>query len=238
MILLNSEGFAFDACREERRLAAVVISDIKQKIRLVVKRSKINSIDVDASGNTGVTSPILDPTSGNIFVEDSSGLLGYVRETFSTAGTCKSGSPPWLGSTSVSSSAVHVVTDAPIVDPSTEKVFAFYGNNGSFSAVIQSEATISASVTATLGSGTAHHILAGAFDNAYLTGNGGTGSIYICGSSTSATPTLQRIGFTYSGRVPTSPFAKSRRPMNPAVAGVTLASGNWQRGMRPGDGIV
>jgi hypothetical protein len=85
-------------------------------------------------------------------------------------GTCASGSPPCLGSTSVSSSGVRVVTDAPIVDPSTEKVFAFYGSNGSFSAVIQSDVTLSASVTATLGSGTAHHIHAGAFDNTYHRG--------------------------------------------------------------------
>jgi hypothetical protein len=180
-------------------------------------------IIVDASAtNVKINSPILDPTSGNIFLEDSSGLLGYVRETFSTVGTCGSGSPPCLGSTSVTF-GTHVVTDAPIVDPSTEKVFAFYGSNGSFSAVVQSDATISASVTATLGS-TGHHIHAGAFDNAYLTGNGGTGSLYICGSSPSGSiPTIQRIGFTNSGRSPVSPFANPVGTMNAAVASVTLA---------------
>ena len=79
--------------------------------------------EVDKS--TMLTSPVLDSTSGNIFVEDSSGFLSYVREIFSTAGTCTAGSPPCLGSTTVSSASVHVVTDAPIVDSVTGKVFAF-----------------------------------------------------------------------------------------------------------------
>jgi hypothetical protein len=124
----------------------------------------------------------------------------------------------------------HVVTDAPIVDPSTEKVFVFHGNDGTIPAVIQSDVTLSASVTASLGGGTGQHIHAGAFDNTYLTGNGGTGSLYICGSSpgTSSTPVLQRIGFTNSGRSPASPFANPVGTMNAAVDSATLpvASGN------------
>jgi hypothetical protein len=179
-------------------------------------------INVDSSGATMVTSPILDPTSGNIFIENSSGRFGYVRETFSTVGTCATGSPPCLGSTSITF-GVHVVTDAPIVDPSTEKVFAFYSIPGVGTQVVQSDATLSASVTATLGSGTGHHIHAGAFDNTYLTGTGGTGSLYMCGSSSNSTPTVQRIGFTNSGRSPASPFANPVGTMNAAVDAVTLA---------------
>jgi len=174
--------------------------------------------------NVKIDSPILDPTSGNIFVEDSSGLLGYVRETFSTVGTCGSGSPPCLGSTSVTF-GTHVVPDAPIVDPSTEKVFVFYSIPTVGTQVVQSDATISASVVATLGAGTGHHIHAGAFDNTYLTGSGGTGSLYICGSSSNSTPTIQRIGFTNTGRVPASPFANPVGTMNAAVDSVTLAVG-------------
>ncbi len=213
---------------------AIYVGDDKSKLHKIVNAfgifgstpSEVTTgwpIIVDTTAvNVKIDSPILDPTSGNIFLEDSSGLLGYVRETFSTVGTCASGSPPCLGSTSVTF-GTHVVTDAPIVDPSTEKVFGFYGSNGTFSAVVQSDATMSASVTATLGSGTGHHIHAGAFDNTYLTGTGGTGSLYICGSSSNSTPTLQRIGFTNSGRTPASPFANPVGTMNAAVASVTLA---------------
>ena len=48
---------------------------------------------------TILTSPTLDPVSGNIFVSSTIGILSYIRESFSTAGTCASGSPPCLGST-------------------------------------------------------------------------------------------------------------------------------------------
>ncbi|MBZ5625444.1 MAG: hypothetical protein LAQ69_43125 [Acidobacteriia bacterium] len=173
--------------------------------------------------NTGrmLTSPALDSVSGNIFTGDSGGSLSYVRETFSTTGTCGAGSPPCLGSTNITP-AVHVIADAPIVDSTTGKVFIFMGNNGTSAAVIQSDVTLSASVTASLGTGTAHHLHAGAFDNTYLTGNGSAGSLYMCGSSGSSAPTIQRIGFTNSGRVPASPFANAAGTMNAAVDAATL----------------
>lgn len=170
-----------------------------------------------------LTSSTLDSTSGNIFVADTVGRLSYVRETFSTAGTCASGSVPCLGSTNIVPGAAHVIADAPIVDSSTGKVFVFMGNNGTGAAVIQSDITLSASVTASLGTGTAHHLHSGAFDNTYLTGNGSAGFLYMCGSSASSAPTIQRIGFTNTGRVPTSPFANPIGTMNAAVDTVTLA---------------
>jgi hypothetical protein len=172
--------------------------------------------------STMLTSPTFDSISGNIFIGDSSGFLNYVRESFSTAGTCSIGSPPCLGSTKLSSSTVHVLTDAPIVDPVTEKVFVFYGNNGNTGAVLQSDVTLSASVTAILGTGVGHHLHAGSFDNTYLTGNGSAGRLYMCGSSINSTPTIQRIGFTNSGRIPASPFANPIGTMNAAVDIVAL----------------
>jgi hypothetical protein len=45
----------------------------------------------------------------------------------------------------------------------------------------------------------------------------------MCGSSSNSTPTIQRIGFTNSGRVPASPFANPIGTMNAAVDTVTLA---------------
>lgn len=178
-------------------------------------------IAVDRS--TMLTSPTFDSLSGNIFVADSNGYLSYVRESFSTAGTCGSGSPPCLGSTTVHSSTAHVITDAPLLDSTTGKVFVFFGNNGTSAAVEQSDVTLSASVTASLGAGTGHHIHLGAFDNAYLTGDGSAGRMYVCGSSLTSTPTIQRIGFTNSGRTPASPFANPVGTMNGAVDTVTLA---------------
>jgi hypothetical protein len=88
--------------------------------------------------------------------------------------------------------------------------------------VIQSDVTLSASVTASLGAGTGHHIHSGDFDNTYLTGNGSVGSLYMCGSSNTSAPTIQRIGFTNSGRVPASPFTNPIGTMNSAVDAATL----------------
>jgi hypothetical protein len=44
----------------------------------------------------------------------------------------------------------------------------------------------------------------------------------MCGSSATSAPTIQRIGFTNSGRVPPSPFANPIGTMNAAVDAATL----------------
>jgi len=168
-----------------------------------------------------LTSPTLDSVSGNLFTGDSGGRLSYIREAFSTTGTCAAGAPPCLGSTSINP-AVHVIADAPIVDSNTGKVFVFLGNNGTNAVVIQSDVTLSASVTVSLGTGTGHHLHSGAFDNTYMTGNGSAGSLYMCGSSATSAPTIQRIGFTNSGRIPPSPFANPVGTMNATVDVATL----------------
>jgi hypothetical protein len=168
-----------------------------------------------------LTSPTFDSVSGNIFTGDAGGRLSYVRETFSTAGTCAAGSPPCLGSTNINLSVL-AIADAPIVDSTTGKVFVFSGNIGPNAAVIQSDVTLSASVTASLGTATSHRLHSGAFDNTYLTGDGSVGSLYMCGSSAPSAPTIQRIGFTNSGRVPASPFANPVGTTNAAVDAATL----------------
>jgi hypothetical protein len=176
-------------------------------------------IMVGRSTTTRLTSPILDSVSGNIFVADSDGILSYVRESFSVAGTCTA---PCIGGTIAISPTVHVITDGPIVDSVTGKVFVFIGNNGGTPpnvAVVQSDTTLSASVSALLGTGTAHHMHVGTFDNAYLTGNGSAGRLYMCGSSTSSAPTIKRVGFTNTG----STFANPIGTMKAVVDTVTLA---------------
>jgi hypothetical protein len=239
MISVVLNGIAADTASSpfyDYQRDSMYVGDDKSKLHKIVNAFGISGatpsevvtgwpIVVDSTGTVIVTSPTLDSVSGNIFVEDSSGILSYVRETFSTAGTCAAGVPPCLGSTNINPPNVHVVTDAPIVDSTTGKVFAFYGNNGlgSSTAVVQSDVTLSTSVAAALGTGTGHHLHAGAFDNSYLTGNGSVGRLYMCGSSGNSTPTIQRIGFTNSGRVPASPFANPVGTMNTAVDTAKLA---------------
>ena len=161
--------------------------------------------DVDAA--FALNSPVLDGTSGNIFVDDLNGTLSYVRETFSTVGTCKAGSPPCIGSTTVVPSQIHSLIDAPIVDSSTQKVFVFYANyDGTNMAVVQSDTALSGKVATLAGSKlNQRHMHVGAFDNTYLSGTGNTGRLYLCGGSATGQPTIMRVGF--NGTATTFPNA-------------------------------
>jgi hypothetical protein len=175
--------------------------------------------DIDAAN--ALNSPVLDGASGNIFVDDLNGTLSYVRETFSTVGTCKTGSPPCIGSTTVVPSQIHSLIDAPIVDSSTQKVFVFYANyDGTNMAVVQSDTALSANVPTLTGSKlNQRHMHAGAFDNTYLSGSGNTGRLYLCGGSGTGQPTLMRVGFNNTATT----FPNKTGTMNTTVdATVTL----------------
>jgi len=173
------------------------------------------TIDTTVTPNPALTSPVLDGTSGNVFVADANGTITYVRETFSTAGTCGTGTPPCIGSSTVAALQAHSIIDSPIVDSSTQKVFVFYGNyDGTNTAVVQSDTTLSARVAANTGSKLIQrHMHAGAFDNTYLSGTGNTGRLYLCGSSATNLPTLQRIGFNNTATT----FANKTGTMNTTV---------------------
>jgi hypothetical protein len=94
-------------------------------------------------GTSGLTSPVYDAGSHNIFVGDSSGHLHYVKESGSTTGVCSSSSnggvPPCRGTTDgtaggqTSISLGGDIDDAPLVDGTTGKVFFFNGNAGTIS---------------------------------------------------------------------------------------------------------
>jgi hypothetical protein len=163
-----------------------------------------------------LTGPVVDNTSGNIFVNDVDGTLSYVREAGSTVGACGVGAPPCLGSTSVTVSGnTGSTTDAPIVDSTQGRVFAFTGNNTSATLgganVVQVDTAFSAPsvVRLDVGIGRNVNLHDGAFDNAYFT-SVGTGHLYVCansgansGSSSGLVPnnepTLKRISFNNNG---------------------------------------
>ena len=136
-------------------------------------------------------------------------MLSYVRETFSTVGTCgKTGTPPCIGSTTVNPVSTHSLIDAPIVDSSTQKVFVFYGNyDDTNTAAVQSDTALSAKVATLTGSkAIQRHMHAGTFDNTYLSGIGNTGRLYVCGASATGLPTLM------PGWLQTTPPRLSRMP--------------------------
>ena len=163
-----------------------------------------------------LTGPVVDNTSGNIFVNDVDGTLSYVREGGSTVGTCGAGIPPCLGSTSVAVSGnTGSISDPPIVDSTQGRVFTFTSNNTSATLgganVVQADTALSAASVTRLdvGIGKKFNLHDGAFDDAYFS-NVATGHLYVCansgansGSSSGATvnnqPTLKRISFNSDG---------------------------------------
>jgi hypothetical protein len=159
---------------------------------------------ITVDSGTALSSPVFDGGSGNIFVGDAGGRLSYVREVGSTVGTCSSGSPPCLGSTTVTLSGATIV-DAPIVDSSAGKVFLFGNDTTNGGTVEQVNTALGSSVTVNVGvsagNGPASVLHSGAFDNAYLSGSFSTGHIFVCGKNlvNADRPAIHRIGFNSSG---------------------------------------
>lgn len=157
-----------------------------------------------SSGNY-LTGPVYDAVSGNIFVADGSTSLHYVRETGSTVGACVSGSPPCIGTPSltVSDPFFNGVFDPPTVDQTTQKVFVFTSYNpGDNAAVIQATTALASPVDTVLQAGF-DFMFSGAFDKNYHSGSYASGFLYVCGTFPT---TLYRIGFNSSG------------VMNPSIA--------------------
>src|SRR5439155_21895984 len=82
------------------------------------------TITTGGGGAPNLTSPVEDLFTGNIFIGDGAGVFHYVRELGSTIGACASGSPPCVGSTSLTMQSA-ALDDGPLVDGSTGKVFEF-----------------------------------------------------------------------------------------------------------------
>jgi hypothetical protein len=135
-----------------------------------------------------LTSPVFDGISGNMFVGDSSGRLGYIREVGSGVGACGVGSPPCLGSTTVAVGPGGAIVDAPIVDGTTGLLIAVNGTDtNSHGTIVQANTALAVAsvVTKSIGGTTApgSAIYSGAFDNTYLTSAipNIAGHMYVCG---------------------------------------------------------
>lgn len=139
------------------------------------------------SGAT-LTGPVYDAGTGNIFVADSNGRLSYVPDSTGV-----------LSGTNIS--GLGAITDPPIVDSSTGRVFVFSGGNGTSAIVEEASTTALGSPTsANIGNNSATtHVHAGMFDNNYFT-SVSTGHLYVCGKqSGNAAPALYSIPFNTSG---------------------------------------
>jgi hypothetical protein len=168
---------------------------------------------VDATPS--LASPVIDDTSGNVFVGDATGRMYYVRLTSSSSGTCNAtsngGAPPCVGSTTFTdgNTANTKIAMAPIVDSTTQRLLVFFspsgGGPGAY--VGQDDTTLSAAnqVLVSVGTGTTHRLNTGDLDNEYYASDNGagegTGWLYVCGNggTTGATANyavLERIAMT------------------------------------------
>lgn len=145
---------------------------------------------VTVNSGEALSSPVYDSVSGNIFVGDASGRGSAV----SSAGA--------LNATHISLGAN--ITDGPIVDSSTSKVY-WFGNSSTSpltDVVEQTSTAMGSAVTISLpNSGTTGrtgHMHSGAFDNIYLSSAGGTGHLYLCAVDSGASnhPALFNVAIT------------------------------------------
>jgi hypothetical protein len=173
-----------------------------------------NAWPLTVHGGSALTGPVYDGVSGNIFVGDGGGRLDYVQEVGSTVGSCRTAAdvPPCLGASFRPMGGF--IADAPIVDSTTGRVFAFNGTATAPIAnatVMQTDTQLSNAsvVAAAVGPNSGARLYDGGFDNAYFSSASPTitGFLYVCGKAIGPTnsPALYRIGFNGSGVMNAAP---------------------------------
>jgi hypothetical protein len=170
----------------------------------------------EMNGARILTGPVFDSVSKNIFFADSIGGLSFIREVGSTKGSCNSGVPPCIGNSIIFLTNNTPITDPPIVDSMTQRVFAFAASNNTNtqSLVFQTDTAFGATNNQTSVGHTGNSLHVGSFDNKYFS-SPAAGFLYVCGyAATAANPTLYRIGFDSVGN------------MNKTTDGNSLAMGS------------
>jgi hypothetical protein len=169
---------------------------------------------ITVNSGTTLTSPVYDGTSGNIYVGDSTGRLSFIREVGSSVPGSGGCTPlPCLDATHlfVGTNSDGDIVDGPIVDGSTEMVFAVNGTEtANYGTILQASADFVTNVTrGDIGANepptgsVAEPLYGGAFDNTYINSSSSdiTGHMYICGKRTMehSEPALYQLSFTSAG---------------------------------------
>jgi hypothetical protein len=175
-----------------------------------------------------LASPVYDPTSGYVFVGNTSGVLYAVGS--GNAGTT-TGSVHGTSSTLAGSDGVGIY-DAPLVDSSAEKVYVFVGTTAVQSSgcttandncVYQFTATFTSGVGSSedLGTGastaaTDAYLFDGTFDNIYFSSTNGTaGNLYVVGSTGGGGGELYQVPISGTGAM--------GAPVNAILSGNTVS---------------
>ena len=186
---------------------------------------------ITVHAGVALTPPVFDSVTNNLFVGDSSGILSFVMDTGSTTGTCLTAvAPPCLGSTTVvagAGSALPIIVDSPMLDPTTGKVFVFVGDSGTITGVTRNayvvEANMDLSGVKRVNVGRfGAHLHTGAFDNTYFNSTPGStsGFLYVCGKTGGIDhPAIRQISFNLDGTMNTAGLQNLQVGNNPGAAG-------------------
>jgi hypothetical protein len=186
---------------------------------------------ITVHAGVAITPPVFDSVTNNVFVGDSSGILSFVMDTGSITGACLTAvAPPCLGSTTVvagAGSALPIIVDSPMLDPTTGKVFVFVGDSGTITGVaqnayvVQANMDLSGVVRVNVGNRGAR-LHTGAFDNTYFNSSPGStsGFLYVCGKTGGIDhPAIRQISFHPNGTINTAGLRNLQVGNNPGAAG-------------------
>jgi hypothetical protein len=167
---------------------------------------------INVGSSVVLTPPVYDSISQNVFVADTVGTEFFIKTSGSTTGSCASGSPPCLGSSTFAFTGGGSIFESPVVDSSTGKVFLFGtqsgGTSGSYTVQTDTALTAGSVQAAQMGTGTLNPIQSGTPDNNYFT-SVGTGKFYACGQNINGEGQLYAFPFNASGVMSTTPVIGS-----------------------------
>jgi hypothetical protein len=179
---------------------------------------------VNATPGTKVSSPVYDPTSGYVFVGDSTGVLHSV-----STGTGSSGTSGTINGTS--SDLGDTIIDGTLVDPTAARVYVFVTTNGTHNAVYQFSTNFAsghgngvAAGTQTGTGGNGYYFYSGTFDNVYYESSSGaspSGNLYVIGGTgTAGNAILYQIPITGNSMAATA-------GVKSAVTGLNTSQQPW-----------
>ncbi len=169
---------------------------------------------VTVNAGLQLTAPVLDSTTGIVFVSDSRDIWAY-----DTSLTYKG---------QVTISAPGGITDPLMVDASNRYVYAVSSSSGPNAVAIQAEYVYGSGnlsfqnvISARIGSATGNPVHMGALDEAYYATGPSTGSLWVCGnqgSGKATLPGLYRFTFFSGGMMNPTPALNNNPNIN-TVAG-------------------
>jgi hypothetical protein len=135
-------------------------------------------------GGVRLSSPVYDNVTGNAIVGDFAGVLHSVTASTGTIhGTASTGGD--------------VIADAPLVDSSAGKLYAFVTTRGGNNTVYELSTNFTSNAGAAvqqIGTGGAgYYLYAGTFDNVYYSSSTATGNLYAVGNTGANGANLYRI---------------------------------------------